>query len=523
MSPTLPRRLNPIHAETLHGVAATRAIEAAALAGQPPGTLMDRAGRSVARLLRAWQPTARRIDIVCGPGNNGGDGLVAATALHRHAQAVGDGRVRVLLWDRAGQPLPADAARALQHAREAGVPILPLIPDAQGLWPWAHDTEVLIDGLLGIGARPLDNGPLADCARALADTRLPVLCIDLPSGLSADTGHWAGELSDRRGPRATLSLLTLKLGLFTAHGRDLAGDVWLDPLGVEIEALAADSQPTALWGGCVADAGSKADDPHAGHKGSYGDVAVLAGQSLHDTGLGMAGAAVLAARAALHAGAGRVYLGVPASAGSPEWDPGQPELMLRHLPALLAPELLAELTVVAGCGGGSTLAPALPAVIAHAARLVLDADGLNALAADPAMQQAFRQRGWACSVVTPHPLEAARLLDCRTADVMADRLGAAGALAERLQAICVLKGSGTVVAAPGQRSWINGTGNARLATAGTGDVLAGLIGAALARRPSQAWEQVCRSVQLHGALADAWGSDGGTLTASALAGRLRPV
>lgn len=520
MTPTLPRRLNPSQPERLRTVATTRAIEAQALARHPPGTLMDRAGQAVARLVRAWQPQARRIDVVCGPGNNGGDGLVAAAALHRHLQALGGGRVRVWLLHAPHRPLPTDAAAALQQAAAAGVDLRPLPAAEAADPPWMLDTEVVIDGLLGIGARPLAPGPLAWTAEALARTPQPVLCIDLPSGLDADTGHWAGALPASRAPRATLSLLTLKPGLFTGHGRDLAGEVWLDTLGV---ALPDDAAVAAHWGGFGAVRTDKSGDPHAAHKGVYGDVAVMPGQSLAQTGQGMAGAAVLAARAALHGGAGRVYLGVPPSAAVPEWDPMQPELMLRHAAALLDPDLLAGLTVVAGCGGGTAITDGLGVVLAHAQRLVLDADGLNAVATRPALQQALRHRGWRRTVITPHPLEAARLLGSRTGDVMADRLGAAAALAERLQVVCVLKGAGTVVASPGGTPWINASGNARLATAGTGDVLAGMVAAALARRPDHVLEAVCGAVHLHGALADTWDACLGSLTAAALVRNVGPV
>lgn len=520
MTTTLPRRLNPSRQERLHDVATTRAIEARALAQHPPGTLMNRAGQSVARLLRAWQPQARRIDVVCGPSNNGGDGLVAATVLHRHLQSLGHGRVRAWLIRAPERSVPADAAHALREAEAAGVDLRPLPAGLDAAGPWTQDADVLIDALLGIGARPLEPGPLASAAWSLATDPRPVLCIDLPSGLNADTGRWDGPMRTTRAARATLSLLTLKPGLLTGHGRDLAGEVWTDHLGVAIP----DEAPVAArWGGFDFSRDGKSGDPHASHKGSYGDVAVLPGQSLAETGQGMAGAAVLAARAALHGGAGRVYLGVPESPTSPEWDPLQPELMLRHVGALLDPALLASLTVVAGCGGGSTMASGLPTVLAQAARLVLDADGLNAVAHDPVLQDLLRRRGWARTVITPHPLEAARLLGRSTTDVMADRPGAASELAERLQAVCVLKGAGTVVASPRGTPWINASGNARLATAGTGDVLAGMVAAALARRPEAVVEQVCRAVHAHGAIADTWDPCHGSLTAGGLARSAGPV
>lgn len=520
MTPLMPRRLDPTHRESAFSVATTRAIESLAQAGHPAGTLMNRAGEAAARLLRAWQPRARRIDIVCGPGNNGGDGLVAATVLHRHLQTLGQGHVTAWLLHDPARPLPGDAARALRLAESAGVDLRRLPDVAAAVAPCWQDAEVLIDGLLGIGARPLQPGPLAETAWALAQDPRPVLCLDVPSGLDADTGRWAGPLPSSRHPRATLALLTLKPGLLTGHGRDLAGDVWLDTLGV---AVPDDAGVAAHWGGFGSDPGDKAGHPHAAHKGSYGDVAVMPGQSLVHSGQGMAGAAVLAARAALHAGAGRVYLGVPDASATVEWDPVQPELMLRHLPALLDPPTLAALTVVAGCGGGPGLGRWLPGVLAHAGRLVLDADGLNAVANEGTLQDALRRRSWQATVITPHPLEAARLLGRSTADVMADRLGAASALAGLFQVICVLKGAGTVVAAPQGLPWINASGNARLATAGTGDVLAGMVAAAMARHPEEAMESVCRAVHLHGLLAETWDADVGSLTAAALARAARPI
>ncbi len=520
MKPAGPRRICPDQPEWLHGVEASRQIETRALSGQPAGTLMALAGASVARTLRAWQPHARRIDVVCGPGNNGGDGLVAATELHRHLQEVGSGRVRAWLHLPAGRSLPDDAASALQRAKAAGVTVAAIEQAADGSWPWSSGADVLIDALLGLGSRPLTTGPTAAIAAALAAAPQPVLCVDTPSGLDPDTGSWPGAWPTTTGLRATLSLLTLKPGLLTGHGRDLAGDVWLDRLGID---GVGEDLASGLWGGWAPATTDKSDDPHAAHKGSYGDVAVMPGQSIREGGHGMAGAAALAARAALHAGAGRVYLGVPDSSATPEWDAAWPELMLRHPESVVEPGFLSGVTVVAGCGGGSAIAALLQPIIEHAALLVLDADGLNAVAADPALRPMLRSRGWQRTVITPHPLEAARLLGCSTQQVMADRIGAACGLARQLQVVCVLKGAGTVVAAPEGLPWINGTGNARLATAGTGDVLAGLLGAAVARRPASLPDQVRRAVHLHGRLADVWDPGAGNLTAGALAARVRPV
>ena len=417
-------------------------------------------------------------------------------------------------WQGDPARLPADAAWALVQARQAGLRWVDGPPT---------DTDCAIDALLGLRGR--SGGAPMPWLATLRDAPYPVLCVDLPSGLNPDTGDTAPPtptLTPPRGPRHTLSLLTLKPGLFTAHGRDAAGQVWLDDLGV----TPGDQDRPCAWLGGRTQAGSgKADHRHAGHKGSYGDVAVLGGESIDRAGAGMAGAAMLAARAALHGGAGRVYLGLldgPGHASLP-YDPLCPELMCRSPERITDSDLLRSSVLVCGCGGGSSIAAWMPLVLARAHRLVLDADAINAIANDTGLHTLLAQRRarrWT-TVITPHPLEAARLTGCATADVMADRLGAARSLASRWGVICVLKGSGTVVAAPDALPWINATGNALLATAGTGDVLAGLIGAALARGDDEPTTATCRAVALHGALADRWPA-GRALLAGRLAGAIAP-
>jgi hydroxyethylthiazole kinase-like uncharacterized protein yjeF len=235
----------------------------------------------------------------------------------------------------------------------------------------------------------------------------------------------------------------------------------------------------------------------------------------------MAGAALLAARAALHAGAARVFvvlLSMPGEAAhhTLNVDPVQPELMFRQLDALD----LKHQVVVCGCGGGAAVREVLPNILSTALRLVLDADALNAVAADSQLQTLLKARnGRAYStVLTPHPLEAARLAGVSTGEIQADRLKAASELAIRFQATVVLKGSGTIIATPGSTSYVNSSGNGLLATAGTGDVLAGMIGAYMASGLT-AFDAACGAVFAHGRLADAWAETrpGQPLTASRLA------
>ena len=467
----------------LFDVARTRGIEAAALAVLPAHALMQRAGETVARLALALAPHARTIRVVAGPGNNGGDGLDAAIRL-QHAGK----QVEVMLL---GEPQADDARDALARARDAGLPIHAEAPTRLG----HHD--LAIDALLGIGASRAAEGAMRAAIDTLNTLPCPVLAIDLPSGLSADTGQPLGAAV-----RAThtLSLLTLKPGLFTAAGRDHAGTVWLDALDVDT----GGAEPSAWLGGALA---APAEwRRHAQHKGSFGDVAVIGGAP------GMTGAAVLASRAALAAGAGRVFVEMLDPA-SPALDAGRPELMVRPgWSHRVDRGSLERSIVVCGCGGGDAVRAVLPALLGSCQRLVLDADAINAVASDAALRQQLATRATRrqATVLTPHPLEAARLLGCRAAEVQADRLTAAQQLADQSGGVVVLKGSGTVIAAPGRTPRINASGNASLATAGTGDVLAGWLGAEWAQRSEAdpfegAWRAAVHAVWWHGAAAEAAG------------------
>jgi hydroxyethylthiazole kinase-like uncharacterized protein yjeF len=471
----LMQRITPNRSWPLFDVAATRAMEAEAAAVLPPHTLMRRAGLAVARLAMAVAPHAKTIWIACGPGNNGGDGMEAALHLRQW------GKNAVVTWAGDEGKAPADALASLRRARDAAVTFASEPP--------AH-WDLGIDALLGLGtARPLE-GQIAQWGLALSGR--PTLAVDLPSGLDADTGSGTALRATH-----TLSLLGLKPGLFTASGRDAAGEIWLDELGVE-----ATQAPAALLAGPPA----LAARAHASHKGSYGDVAVIGGAP------GMTGAALLAASAALHAGAGRVFTAL-LDGGSLSVDTSQPDLMLRPWESLD----LASMSVVCGCGGGDAVRAVLPKVLSTARSLVLDADALNAIAADTQLQsllQARCRRGRP-TVISPHPLEAARLLGCTAAQVQADRLAAGRELVQRSGCVVVLKGSGTVIAAPEVAPLINPTGNARLATAGTGDVLAGMIAARIATG-LPTLEAAAGAVYTHGLAADNWPA-GRPLTASALA------
>lgn len=525
---TLPRKITSRQSHALHDVAATRLMEQRAQSSLPEPSLMQRAGLATARLALALAPHAQEIWIACGPGNNGGDGFETALVLKRLGKSV------TLTWTGHGladAKQPRDALRARERAQAAGLQIS------------AHPParfDLAVDALLGIGGALKPDKP---CSALMADwlqqmdaalqAGAHLLCVDVPTGLDADSGvmrtlHPDSSATHRQcaSPelRHTLSLLTLKPGLFTADGRDWAGQVWLDDLGISAP---PDILPCAHLQGQDRLHTGRSPGPHASHKGSYGDVAVLGGETLpgpqNESGTGsirssMAGAALLAARAALQAGAGRVYVALLGTDG-PLNDGMQPELMFRSPQALD----LAQQVLVCGCGGGKSIRNYLPAVLSNAKKLVLDADALNAIAEDIHLRTllvARAGRGYA-TVLTPHPLEAARLLKVGTAEVQADRRRAAQTLATQMNCVVLLKGSGSVIAAPGRTPVINHSGNAWLATAGTGDVLAGAVGAALARG-LDAWTAAAQSCFRHGQVADQWPGNEASLTASRLAERLRP-
>ena len=475
----------------LFGCASTRRLERAALADVAPFTLMARAGDAVARLALAVAPHAERIVVFAGPGNNGGDGIEAATRLAAFGK-----RALVLRVGARATP-PTDAAQALTRARAADIEIRD--------WPSATDVDadLVVDALLGIGASRAPDSEIADAIARIAELSARgahVVAVDVPSGLDVDRGQPIGAscvVADD-----TLTLIAAKPGLFTGSGRDHAGHVWCAPIGVVDDG----SEPDARLVGTRDPSCAVERRRHAAHKGSFGDAAVVGGAP------GMEGAAWLAARAAHAAGAGRVFVDIAGrerdgDADDPAhttFDAQRPELMVRPGWSSGDAATIAATTVVCGCGGGDAVRAPLPRLLSLAPRLVLDADALNAIAADASLLALVTARAARrlATILTPHPLEAARLLGSTTAQVQADRVAAARALAERSLAVVVLKGSGTVIAAPDEVPRINATGNASLASAGTGDVLAGWIGGRWAATARSTLDIATRAVVEHGAAAE---------------------
>ncbi len=476
----MPNEPTELSGSLLYDVAGIRTTEQAALAALPGGTLMQRAGAATATAaLSVLSQRAGPVLVVAGPGNNGGDALDAAARLRARGHAVSV----VLLADAAR--LPPDAAAALQRARDSQVSFVAL-PDRGSRWALA------IDGVFGIGLTRAPDGEFRTAIERLNQLDCPVLAVDVPSGLDADRGTLAGNgiavLADQ-----TITFIGNKPGLHTAHGRDCAGTVLVDTLGIAAalygNARARLSTPEVFRHAFVA-------RPHASHKGSFGDLIVIGGSA------GMGGAVLLAARMGALAGAGRVFAAFAAT--PPPFDPAHPELMCRDARSV---SLISGAAVIGpGLGMSRDAADLLASALACALPLVLDADALNLLAAEPGLQRRLRQRH-APAMMTPHPLEAARLLGIDAAAVQASRLEAAADLAARFNAQVILKGSGSVIASPGGELLINSTGNPALATAGSGDVLAGLCGALLAQHVPLR-EAALAATWLHGHAADRMVADG---------------
>jgi hydroxyethylthiazole kinase-like uncharacterized protein yjeF len=473
----------------LYFVAEIRETEQAASAALPPGTLMQRAGQAAAKAALELLPSSdsgAQVLVLAGPGNNGGDALEAACHL-AHAGL----RVSIMLFaDPAKQS--ADARQALKRAQDSAACFID--PSASAGIVSTRWTLV-IDGLFGIGlTRPI-TGTMRTVIEKLNAMRCPLLALDVPSGLDADTGNIVGENGIALCASHTITFIADKPGLHTCHGRDYAGSIQQAGLDIQrkfFKPAHAQLNDVKLF------AGALRRRPHNSHKGSFGDVVVIGGAP------GMGGAPILAARAAAKCGAGRVFAAFAGAASAPAYDSAQPELMLRP-----AAEIdFSSSTLVIGPGLGSSRdAHDLLARALHTRNpLVLDADALNLIAAESGLQQKLIQRN-APVVITPHPLEAARLLSISSAAVQSDRPSAARELARRFRAVAVLKGSGTMIADPDGNLVINTTGNPGLATAGTGDVLAGVCGALLAQDWT-VWQAALAAVWLHGQAADMLVSQG---------------
>ena len=438
---------------------------------------MERAGLAAAEVAHDLLIDARKpVVVLAGPGNNGGDAFVVARHLKQWWHRV----QLVFTGERA--KLAADAVAAMDAWKAADGDTLVELPE-DGL----QRSGLIVDGLFGIGLeRPL-SGRYAELVAAMNASRVPVLALDIPSGLSADSGRVLGCAV-----RAlhTVTFIALKPGLLTLDGPDHCGRLHVRDLGLRPPELL----PARGW-----TIGSKVVStvlPRRAlnsHKGTFGSIGIVGGAS------GMTGAALLAGRAALKLGSGRVYIGflTPDALGL---DPSQPELMLRHAEDVLTMEALACLVLGPGLSQSNEAIRCVERALAIEIPLVIDADALNLIGADSRLQESCRARS-AATVMTPHPVEAARMSGRSVADIQNDRVGAASWLAQRYRATIVLKGVGTIVATADGHYHVNTSGNPALASAGMGDVLSGLLGALIGQGASTTLA-TCASVHLHGLAAD---------------------
>lgn len=417
----------------------------------PPVELMRRAGLAITDRIGASLEPGRHVVFICGPGNNGGDGFAAARLLLDRGYRV---TVALIGCDK---PRTEDALAMYEAYTAAGGKV---IADPYN----ADKAEVVVDALFGTGLKKPLQGDYQDAAMWFNERQALHISVDIPSGLDPMTGRWVGGVKGCMAD-VTLAMLAPKAGCYMCEGADAAGVVELNELGVSV--------PLSTIGLIEPDDFRHLLEERSrnSHKGTYGHVAVVGGET------GTIGAAVLAARAAIVSGAGCVTVEFM-SDKAPAFDTIYPELMVS------AGEI--DLTQtdcnVVGCGMGfsAKARKRLEDAIASPVPLIVDADALRMIADDVTLQDNLLARK-AHTVITPHPGEAAAIIHSTVEKVQADRIGAARELAVQTGAISILKGAGSVVTLRSSRTWINPTGNAMLATAGSGDVLSGMLGAFFAQ------------------------------------------
>lgn len=476
---------SPISPQGLYRREQIEAIEAAAKKTLPAGALMRAAGIAAANLTVSLLPQKHgKILVLAGAGNNGGDALETAHLLAEEGYEVD----ALLIGEEKSYSI--EARQSLQRAQHSNV-----------RWITQRDLEntplehwqLLIDGIFGIGLNRPIEGKIAQLIEYINSTHshhsIPIIALDIPSGLNVDTGTVLGEKSIALRASHTISFIANKIGLHTAKGKDYAGQIYVDNLAIDpsfyppayahllTNKTFVNSMPRRL---------------HDSHKGSYGDVLIVGGNT------GMSGAPLLSGRAALYCGAGRVHLGFIDHHYPVDFL--HPEIMIR------AAEDSNYISAVVGIGPGLGVTKnaerQLQRALQESAALVIDADALNLIASHKNLQKLLRSRKQQNlrTIMTPHPLEAARLLETTVHTVQADRCHAAKLLVEKFEACVILKGAGTVIA-DADYIWINSSGNPALATAGTGDVLTGVCTALLAQGLSPA-HAACLATYVHGKAAD---------------------
>ncbi|MFO7994961.1 MAG: NAD(P)H-hydrate dehydratase [Marinobacter sp.] len=425
--------------------------------------LMQAAAASAFRRLVRYWPEPGRILVLCGAGNNGGDGYLVAANAARHGLSVDCIAVAPT------EKLTGDARKAWQKAVEDGVHVRELsdVTDSEISEHFAS-AGLIVDAMLGTGVTGAPREPFATTIRRCNEADAPVLAIDLPSGLNATTGTVAGEAVRAV---ATVTFIGLKAGLFTGQGPECAGDIAFESLDTDDWAAESGQRPLAHrvdWAGIRCAIPRR---PRVAHKGRFGHVLIVAG----DRGFG--GAGMMAAEAASRAGAGMVTL-----ATRPEYVAPAlarcPSVMVQGLihGSELPPLIKAADVIVCGpgIGRGAWGQQMLQQVVASGKPRVLDADALNLMASRVAQPVDAH-------ILTPHPGEAARLLKCGVADIENDRVGAAEKIRQLFGGVVLLKGAGTIVASGNALPDIISGSNPGMATGGMGDVLSGILGSLYAQ------------------------------------------
>lgn len=435
--------------------------------------LMAVAALATADWISTRYPLGSSIWVAAGVGNNGGDALFAAKILHERGYRV----MAIVLK----APVSAATQRAWLECQQLGVGCVSSLDE---LKHQAEIPDLIVDGLLGIGISRAPSGDFGELIVFLNHVGAPILALDVPSGLDAQTGCALGAVILAKD---TLTFLGHKAGLWMADGADAAGNVHLARLGFH------EDEPIQSLGRLNishAAARTKLARPRNSHKGRFGSVAVVGGH------VGMLGAALLAGRAALATGVGKVWLNMLDERLAV--DAVAPELMIRG--ALGDLTAASALAIGPGLGQDEGAQAAFEFALTALKPMVIDADALNLMAAQARFSAALLKNADS-AVLTPHPTEAARLLDCSTAATQANRVQAACQIAEKFNQVVVLKGAGTVIATPAGEYRVNITGGSALAVAGQGDVLSGVIAALLAQGLSP-FEAACFGVYLHGLVGD---------------------
>lgn len=439
----------------LYTAAQIRACEQDAIShrGISADELMTRAGTAALLALRRFFPAARRLAIFCGGGNNGGDGYVLA----RLAQEKGYS-VNVYQY-KSPENLPEPARHAALLTLAAGVPCQYLDE------PLEDEVDVIVDALTGIGLQGVITEPLTTVINQINESDIPVFALDIPSGLHSDSGRIMGVCVKAA---ATITFIARKLGMMTAEGPDYCGDIVLDDLQLPLNQNQMTPAARLLDDRLLQTLKKR---PRNSHKGHFGHVLAVGG------GLGMPGAIALAAKAALRVGAGLVTV-----ATRPEYAQGLchflPEAMVsgvNHSEQLLP--LLEKATVCLigpGLGEEEWAWELFNVVMTSQLPMVIDAHALHCLASDPQYDD-----NW---ILTPHPGEAALLLQCTTADIQQDRLQAITTLQQRYGGNIVLKGVGSLIQTDQAETWVCGAGNPGMASAGMGDVLSGVLAGLVAQK-----------------------------------------